>query len=112
MIIYACFRKGYSQFIDVARRATTEAVIQILAEDAGTAAAPVLPCHGRQAGLVCLRGRKWEPPSHACATTVAKWRRPPTQARRENRMGERVLDALLRVHRRNNMPRYCRRWGF
>jgi hypothetical protein len=89
--------------IDVTGRATIEAVLQLSAEQAAGPRTPGqrrVGCplwHGRQAGRVCLKERK-------LGVSKPRLRQkgggevaiPAYEAMQENRMGERMLDVLMR----------------
>jgi putative transposase len=95
-------RLAVDELIDVAGRATIEAVLQLSAEQVAGPRTPGqrrLDCphwHGRQAGRVCLRERK-------LGVTKPRLREkgrgevaiPAYEAMQENGMGERMLEVLM-----------------
>jgi transposase-like protein len=95
-------RMAVDELIDVAGRATIEAVLQLSAEQVAGVRTPGQRrsgalWHGRQAGRVCLQERK-------LGVTKPRLRQkgggevaiPAYQAMQENGIGERMLDVLLR----------------
>ena len=104
------------ELIDVAGRATIEAVLQLSAEQLAGSRTPGqrrtgLLWHGSQAGRVCLQERK-------LGVTKPRLRKkgggevpiPAYEAMQENGISRRMLDVLLRGIRPGSMPRCCRRW--
>jgi putative transposase len=95
-------RMAVDELIDVAGRATIEAVLQLSAEQVAGPRTPGqrrtgLLWHGRQAGRVCLKERK-------LGVTKPRLREkggaevavPAYEAMQENGIGERMLDVLMR----------------
>lgn len=95
-------RMAVDELIDVAGRATIEAVLQLSAEHVAGPRTPGqrrtgLLWHGRQAGRVCLKERK-------LGVTKPRLREkgggeaaiPAYEAMQENGIGERMLDVLMR----------------
>jgi putative transposase len=95
-------RMAIDELIDVAGRATIEAVLQLSAEQVAGRRTPGqrrtgLLWHGRQAGRVCLKERK-------LGVTKPRLREksggeaaiPAYEAMQENGIGERMLDVLMR----------------
>jgi transposase-like protein len=95
-------RMAVDELIDVAGRATIEAVLQLSAEQVAGPRTPgqrraSLLWHGRQSGRVCLKERK-------LGVTKPRLREkgggeaaiPAYEAMQENGIGERMLDVLMR----------------
>ena len=96
-------RMAVDELIDVAGRATIEAVLQLSAEQVGGPRTPGQRrldrphWHGRQAGRVCLRERKLGVRKPRLREKgVGEVAIPAYEAMQENGIGERMLDTLMR----------------